>query len=812
LAFREFSSSVRGDTQNVSLRNAQVVVGSTALTLDAEASRTHQTLAVEAPKTNLADFNDFFDAGDTFAGNGRLTLAADLRGRQIVASSGNAHFANAHFRRIELGTVAAQWHTSGNRVVSALNFGGPSGEVRVTGSVTPSEMAMNLAATARDVDLATWLPMLGLSAPITGRLNAQTSLSGRYPDIAMNVHAAIFGGTAGRLPIERFDIRASASHGRGTIASAVFDVPSLHTVASGAFGLRPHDALALRAVSNSPDVGKLVLEVTGKKAPFTAALDSTLYVEGTPVDPRLRDTVALHAVKYRNLTIPRIAGEIDANRHVVRLQGGEIDLEHGRALLSALVPVHSSKSHVTPASAPISGSVRAEDVELSNFAPLLPKGTQLAGRIDGAVLAGGTLGAPLLNGALALRQGAFSGPMERSPITAMTADLSFGGTRAQLQSGARVGGGNVSAQGSAVVGSLRRPDESTVNLRLNASDARLDMPGYFTGIVNADISLLRDRGTSSAMSGNVAVSRARVPLNAFLSQRGGTNTPPQLPNIAFNNVRISAGPDVRVQSRNVDIGGAGDLTLAGTLNAPTLNGEIRSTGGSLSFYRNFNLEYGRVSFDPSSGLIPDVNAVATTFVSDPATAIRLHVTGPATNMNLDLASDPAYSRQQILGILVGAHQFGAVQGVRSSGQGGFSATSAATNVALGQLNTVFTRTLLEPLSASIAGPLGFSEVRITTDIQTGLGVSAVKAFGKNVNAIFAQTFGYPKTQSITLEARPSVGTGLRLTAYTSQGPTLLVLQQPQPIGMDVMNLNPLTGFTPVSGTNGIAFSFQRKFP
>jgi hypothetical protein len=104
-------------------------------------------------------------------------------------------------------------------------------------------------------------------------------------------------------------------------------------------------------------------------------------------------------------------------------------------------------------------------------------------------------------------------------------------------------------------------------------------------------------------------------------------------------------------------------------------------------------------------------------------------------------------------------------------------------------------------------------VQITSDIQTGLGINAVKAFGKNVDAIFAQSFGYPKTQSVALEARPNVATGLRLTAYSSEGPTLFALQQqPQPIAFGVLNLNPLTALTPISGTNGVSFSYQRKFP
>lgn len=814
LAFREFSGAVSGDSQSLSLRSGRAVIGSTAVALNAAATRTNQSVALSAPHTDLADFNDFFDTGDTLAGRGRLTLSADLSNNRVVASQGNANFSGAHFRRIELGNVAAQWHTSGKRVVTALSFGGPTGEVHAAGSVVPAELAVdNLRATARNVDVGTWLPMLGMTTmPITGRLNAEATLSGRYPDVAMSLHAAVFGGTAARLQIERFEVTASASHGRGTIESATLDVPSLHTDISGSFGLRQGDTLGLRAHSTSPDVRRIVFEATGKKLPFTGALDSSLHVEGTLNQPRIRDEIALQSVRYRDLTIPRISGEVAASRHDVSVQRGEINLTRGRALLSAMVPIRLSRSGVTPAAGPIAASLRADDVELSNFAPLLPKGTQTSGRIDGSVSARGTVAAPLLSGSLALRQGSFVGPTERSPITNILADLVFGGTRAQLQSRASVGGGTVTANGNANVASLHRPGDSTIDFHATASNARLDMPDYFNGIINANISLLRNAASVPQVSGDVAFSNARIPIDAFLKQRSGANPNPRLPNVAFNGVRISAGPDVRVLSRNVDIGTAGDVALGGTLDAPTLNGAFRSTGGSLNFYRNFDLQYGRVSFDPSSGLVPDINAVATTFVSDPATAIRLHATGPATNMNLELASDPAYSRQQILGILVGAQQFGAVRGVRSSGQSGFSATSAATNVAFGQLNTIFTRTVLEPFSSSLAGPLGFSEVRITTDIRTGVGITAVKAFGKHVNAIFAQSFGYPKTQSITLEARPNVDTGLRVTAFTSQGPTVLALQQPQPIGMDVMNLNPLTAFTPASGTNGIAFSFQRKFP
>ncbi len=811
LAFRNFSGDVAGSPGDFSVTDGRVVVGSSAIGISARASGQTERIALQSRDLDLSDLNDFFDAGDMFAGKGRLSFGASIHGRTLESSAGTARFTGTRFRRLDLGSVAANWHTSYGRVLAAASVGGAGGVLNVAGSVTPAQRAVNLHATARNVDLATWLPMLGLNVPVTGHLDGEAMLAGSYPDVGMRVHAAVFGGTAGRLPVERLEASASASHGRGVIQSAILEVPSMTTTLSGTFGLRPQDRLALSAHTTSADIQHFVFVATGTKPQFNGTLDSTLHIDGTRGSPLLHELFALRSLRYRDLTIPQIKGDVAVDRHTVRVTSSEIDFARGRALASAVVPIDISASGVSAGRGPLSAEVRSEDLELSNFASLLPKGTQLAGRIDGAVSARGSVDAPGLTGALALRGGTFSGPMERSPIQNLRADLDFAGTQARLESQANVGTGSIAANGSAILASLRRPADARVSLRVNATDARLDLPDYFTGVVNGDISMQRSASGVPTLGGDVAVSDARIPLTAFLSARGGEKTSSWLPNIAFSGLKISAGSNVRIQSRNVDIGAAGAATLGGSLGAPTLAGRFASTGGSLSFYRNFNLERGVVRFDPSSGIVPDVDAVATTFVTNPATAIRLHVTGPATNMNLALASDPSYSRQQILGILVGAQQFGAVQGVRSNAQP-FSATSAATNVALGQLNTVFTRTLLEPLSSSVANSLGFTEVQITTDIQSGVGVSAMKAFGKYVTAIFSQTFGYPKSQSIALEAHPSVGTGLRLVAFTSEGPTLFSLLQPQVVGSDVMNLNRMTSFTPTSGTNGIAFSYLRKFP
>ncbi len=812
LSFRSFTAGVQGNREGVTLRDSAVTVGSTRLALDGRVTPGSADVAVDAPRADLADFNDFFDAGDVLAGTGSLNVRASARGTQLVASSGEAHLAGARFRRIALGSVAADWHDAHGSIAGNVALRGSGGDIDAAGTLAPASKAFVGRVAARQMDLSVWLPMLGYPLPITGRLDAQTTIAGSYPNLSMDVHAAVTDGTAWRLPVERFEITAAASGGRGTIRSAQLEVPSLTATASGTFGLHPSDPLALSAHLISPNAGDFLDRLTGKKFGVSGALDSTLLLHGTRDAPQLRDTFVLRNLARGDLTVPRVAAEIDADSHAMTVSNGEVDFTRGRALLSARVPVRRTSTSVALGEGPIAAMLTAQDVELTNFASLLPKGSVVAGRADGSVAASGTLDAPRLEGTLALRDGSFNGPIERAPITGVGGTLAFAGNRATLQSEATVGGGRLTAQATAEVENLRRISGLRLDARANAQNARFDIPGYFAGNVDADVAVVGSGAAPPKVSGRVAVSSARIPLNAFLNQKGGVETGSALPDVAFAGLRIEAGNNVRVQSGNVDIGATGDVAVGGSLRAPTLAGSFRSTGGSLNFYRSFNIERGLVSFSPTSGLVPDVDAVATTFVSDPATAIRLHVTGPVSNMDLALTSEPSYSRQQILGLLVGAQQFGAVAGVNSTGSSSFSASSAAQQLALGQANTVFTRYMLEPLSASLASSLGFSSLQLTSNLQTGLGVNAVKAFGKNVNAIFTQTFGYPKTQAVTLEAHPNASIALRGTWYTADGPALFGAQPPQTVGSNALNLNPATQLPTPTGTNGVSFSFVQKFP
>jgi translocation and assembly module TamB len=572
--------------------------------------------------------------------------------------------------------------------------------------------------------------------------------------------------------------------------------------------MRPGDPLDVAFVATSPNVAALAATVFGKTFDAAGAIDTTLRVRGSLRNLALEDRFVLTNARYGSLEVPRATGTLRADQRSVSLDAGELDLKKGRVLARATVPIRAAPLAIDPNDRPVSAELVADDVEASNVAAMLPKGTTATGRIDGRVDLAGSVRAPRLSGALALAKGYFSGPQERVPITGATGTLRFSGTTAQLDNvRAGAGGGSLSADGTASISNVRDLGHLAMALNLHARNARLDLPQYIKGRFNGDVALTRAPGTQPVMSGTIALDSARVPMTALYNPKA--TAPSVKPPPLGMNLDVALGRDVRVVSPNVDVGVAGSVRAGGSLAAPQLAGAFTSTGGTVNFFRDFRVQNATVSFDPASGIIPDVDATATTFIDNPQTNVALRVTGPATGLNIAFASDPEYDREQILGLLVNAQSLGAVRGVASTGGGSFSAHSAVSNLATGQIDELFTRNLLEPMSVALGGSLGLENLQLTTDIQGGLGLNAVKALGKDVSFIFADTFNQARRQSWSLDVHPSDRTQLELTAYSSQDSNLLGFTPLLVQGLAMGNAATIPLDT---GTNGVDFKLARKFP
>jgi len=822
LRFRDASVALSGTPSDVRARGGRLTVGSTSLGFDGAFTRGLQSIAVRAPALELADFNDAFDRGDTLGGAGSAFVT--LRNSpQTFATSGRVRLEHTRFRRFEIGTTRADWSTAGRNVAADLALGSTAGRLSARGTIglpatqplrnTLYRSNLGLEGRAERVNLGIWLPAAGIAAPVLGFVDAAASIRGTYPAAAIVAHADLKGGMVQRVAVRTATLDARAAGGRATIGKAVLAIDNFSAGATGTLGLRPHAPLDLTVTAASDNVAALATTLTGAHYDAGGAVRTTLHLTGTMQHPLGSDVLDAQALRYGRYDVPRAHAELAVAPTRATLQRAEVDLRNGRVLVNGFVPLQFKLGYrIAPPTAPLALRFTAENIDLAQFADLLPKGNAITGLLDGDVGIGGSLARPSLSGTLLLANGSFVGPEEKAKISSVAAQLTFDGRSATLHdTSADVGGGTVAATGHLSVPSFADPArDAAYDLRVTAANAVFNLPQYFRGRVNGTLNVARTPSMTPLLGGSLALSSARVPTSALTQSKSATaTTAATSPAVDFN-VAVAVGRDVRVQGGPVDIGAQGDIVLSGNLAAPALSGQLESTGGTISFYRTFRLQDpSTLVFDPSNGIIPEVDATATTTVDNPFTDVTLHVTGLSSSLNVALQSDPNYSREQILGLLVGAQALGAVSGVQTTANGG-SQTNPFQALAAGQLGTLLTQNILEPLSAQIGGAVGLSSLALNYNPGGSVSIGARKRIFKNVSVVFAESFNYPQRQSIGLLASPNDATALQLTFFSQ--PSSNRFDTFQGANSLQSSNNSVTSVQPANGASGFSFSFQRKFP
>jgi autotransporter translocation and assembly factor TamB len=218
-----------------------------------------------------------------------------------------------------------------------------------------------------------------------------------------------------------------------------------------------------------------------------------------------------------------------------------------------------------------------------------------------------------------------------------------------------------------------------------------------------------------------------------------------------------------------------------------------------------------VSFNPADGVTPSVDATATTSVPDPPTDVLLRITGLSTHLQLAFSSQPSYSQQQILGLLIGVQALGAVPGLAQSG-GTANGVSVA-GLGEGVLDTQLTQRFLQPFTSKLGGALGLSDLNVNYNTAGGVSTTAIRRLGKNISFTYGEQIGgaNPRT-SLGIRIGNSI-TSAQMTYYQTEGADAFGALTPFSLSNSLSN-SP-TNFTlesiePPTGT-GVIFSYQRHF-
>lgn len=860
LGFEGFETRVRVDPGGSTASDGRVTVGSSRSRFRASLRGPEASLLLDAPHADLTDFNDFFDTGDTLGGTGRVRARFEQH-RGAVAASADVAIAGLHYRRFDLGNATALVTSNGARVREHFTFGGASGTLDTSGTLVLARAPLpemlsrsRIAGTARlaGLDLGVWLPALGYQLPIAGRVDADATIAGALgnPDVA--TVATLGQGSIGPLSIDRLVLRASSNLRRTTVEQADIALPSLDASLRGSFGFGERDPVALAVHARTSNIGELASRFSLEGLAASGTAEADVKVSGSRTLPQVTGGFDVEQAVVHGVSVPQALGEFSLHGRDVVLSGAEVNFVTGSLALAGSVPLQIEPFGFGPSAAPIALEAAANGIDLHAFTPLLPAGSALAGRIDGRVGIGGTAGSPRLSGGLTLAGGSVRTPFETVPFDNFDARLAFAGNEVSLERlRASAGSGTLAVTGSANVSNFVHPGvDATYAFSARARHLALNFPAYGSGQIDGALRFSRAAGALPLLGGNVTLSDATIPFSALLGAGGGASGTAGTPgtaaraaggrNVGFD-LTLAADRNVRVRSANVDIGARGSLHAGGTYAAPVLAGGFTSTGGTLSYFNTvFRLLEGNVTFRPEYGIVPTLDAKAITHVIDPdpntvrnsagSADITLAVTGPLNALGIALSSNPTYDRQQILGLLLNAPAFGATNlfGATAQNPTYYGSTNTAqlptslvtsrnssgelsvAQEAFGVANAEFTRTLLAPFETTFAGALGLSNFNLNVDYTGNVGLSARKVLGKDMNAIYDTSFGYPYRQTFGFEVKPNEFEAAQVTVFQTLG--AYDLNSLTPTGYITTLNSKVRAAQPAAGSAGFSLSIQRLFP
>lgn len=854
LNFGDASTTVAMDSRGIRA-GGNVTVGSTRTSFSGAMHGDDRRFTLDAPEANLADFNDFFPAADTFSGHGYVHLMLARQGGTTY-SGGNVDLDDLRFRRFPFGHATANWSGAPGKIEGHLAIEGTGGSLTASGSAVipratalrrlPSAANLDMSAQLSGFDLGVWLPAFGYTAPVLGHVDAVASVRGHYPSLALDLSGKLSGGMIGRIPIDRFTVSAASAAGRSEIRSLDLSIAGVDVSGGGSFGVGPRDPIALNFDASSAQLGSFVRRIFGSSYGIDGAGKVRIAVAGTPSRPSAQAALSLQPLRIYGLSIPSVTGNLSVDPERIALRDATVALPTGKVTIAGSVPLVAGPVGIPPAT-PLSFDLGISGVTLDQFAALAPPQTKLGGDVEGLVHVRGTIASPTLAGNLDLSEGSYSGPLETQPVSGVSAHLTFDQTIASLDDlEATIGGGKLNGRGSlhlsADAAAQGRP---SYDAEFAMKGVRLAFPGYGSARMDGSLWLRRPAPDPGTVGGDVTISDASIPLASFLRASGqsagfvlpGLSAPgPSIAAAAFAipgwlgslglDLNLVAGPSVRIRSPILDIGGRGAVKIAGAVGAPSLDGELRATpGGSLFLNRAFKLQEASVRFTPQNGIAPDLYARATTQIAQVAGLEPIDVTvtaqGLIPDIKLSYASNPPYDEATIVGLLFGANSLGATVGSLNTfapstnillPPNAFQQTPAGT-FALSQeaaslINAQFTARLLAPIEQGLGSAFGLSDLAINLSPTGAFGVQARRLLGRNVAALYGTSLSYPYRMTFGLESRPDSVTSVIFTAFTQQGLYSFGAVKPDAY----LSANPLLGSAAdLGGTQGFTVNIQRRF-
>jgi translocation and assembly module TamB len=360
-----------------------------------------------------------------------------------------------------------------------------------------------------------------------------------------------------------------------------------------------------------------------------------------------------------------------------------------------------------------------------------------SGKVSFKVAAGGRMKKPSLTGNVQFQNVNIAIYGIPNGLSSMNGTLVFNEDRLDVQDlTATTGGGQLK-----IGGSLTYQKGIYANLTASGDAVRVRLYGLST-TATANFRLQGALQQSMLLSGNVLTTRFGIGPDvdfAAFSGTGGVQLPPD-PNSPTNKIRldvhVTSAPQLDFQNSYAKLAGTVDLTVRGSMAAPSVLGTIRITDGSATFAgTKYQLERGTIYFSNPVRIDPVIDLDASARVENYDITIGLH--GTTTSLKPTYRSEPPLSEADIFNLLaLGRTQEEAQLYQEQQVQAGSDPTTSA--LLGGALNATVSNRVGKLFGAgsvkidpSFVGTLGSSAARIT--VQEPIGKQVTLVFATNVN-------------------------------------------------------------------------------
>ncbi len=436
-----------------------------------------------------------------------------------------------------------------------------------------------------------------------------------------------------------------------------------------------------------------VVKIFDPKAEVEGQLSANVNASGTMTAPQLRAKVNIGNIEYKDFKNDDIDLDVSYLERNLTLKFDITD--EGASILqangSSNVDLNLKELGDNVENAPFNLTVTSSGVDLSPLTTFSAEVEKSSGVLVIDLKASGTLGRPVANGQLSMKDAIFKIKSLRNEFKVESALVEMNGQKGILKELIVHSGSNGTGK---FTGNIDIPT-MTYDLKGDLQDFLIrpkNVAGRLTGNIDVD-----GEGSKIALKGDLTVSRARITIPEteerqveeikFADEREDEFTVQSGQPTDYFKEDISMNLRVRMRRNNWVRGRGANVELRGDLDINKAYGEDMRIVGNISTVRGtyenfgklFRIVQGNVSFSGTPDINPFLDIRALYRVS--GVEIYINISGTAKKPVVELTSDPPMSETDMVSYIVfgapsdqiGSSDRASIQGVASGLAGGVAA-------------------------------------------------------------------------------------------------------------------------------------------